>query len=130
MNKQTRRALILFGIWSIPVAFQLFANEHRRVVPIFNAFIMQAVPWYYWALVTLPVIRHAARRSVPRTMRAVLGYQRFALLEPSGRQQLGEVDAAERGVAEVTHAIGEGAHPLQHGLHVGVDILPVDDQRG
>ena len=74
MNKQTRRALILFGIWSIPVAFQLFANEHRRVVPMFNAFIMQAVPWYYWALVTLPVIRHAARRSVPRTVRAVLGY--------------------------------------------------------
>ena len=62
MNKQTRRALILFGIWSIPVAFQLFANEHRRAVPIFNAFIMQAVPWYYWALVTLPVIRHAAHR--------------------------------------------------------------------
>jgi two-component system LytT family sensor kinase len=74
MNKQTRRALILFGIWSIPVAFLLIVDEHDRRAPLFNAFIMQAVPWYYWALVTLPVIRRAARRPVPRTVRAVLSY--------------------------------------------------------
>jgi two-component system LytT family sensor kinase len=74
MNKPTRRALLLFGIWSIPVAFLLIANEHERRAPLFNAFIMQAVPWYYWALVTLPIIRRAARRPIPRTMQAVLGY--------------------------------------------------------
>ena len=28
------------------------------------------------------------------------------------------------------HALGERGHPLEHGLHVGVDILPVDDERG
>ena len=28
------------------------------------------------------------------------------------------------------HALGEGAHPLDHRLHVGIHILPVDDQCG
>jgi len=43
---------------------------------------------------------------------------------------VGDLLAGHAAPVAAAHAIGESAHRVEHALHVGVDVLPVDDERG
>jgi two-component system, LytTR family, sensor kinase len=67
MRRGLPRAALPWLLWSIPAAFITAISTHEYHLPLWRVAGGEALPWYYWALVT-PVIMRFARRHPAETL--------------------------------------------------------------
>lgn len=76
------RYLIIFAIWSIPAALVTAITFHESRHHLWRVVVSEFLPWYYWALITIPIARHARTYSIQtlRSWRGVLRHIALGLL--------------------------------------------------
>ena len=59
MRRRVPRAVLPWLLWSIPAAFITAITLHEYHVPFWRVALAESLPWYYWALMTRPILRLA-----------------------------------------------------------------------